>query len=137
MKRSHLLMLALASGLLAAPAWSKLPPPSPEAKLKADEARAKTAWSDKVANYQLCKSMDRTAAHYQKSAKAAGKDVKPPTETPACADPGPFVPPAPPLEAAGAHSPTTTAASPPSTTQTAAQQATAKVPAKPASEARK
>ncbi len=60
------------------------------------------------------------AAAYYKSAKAAGKETKPPAPAPACADPGPFAytpPEAKPLEAAGAHSPAGTATSPPSTRQ--------------------
>lgn len=100
-------------------AWAKLPPLNDEAKAKAAEAAAKTAHGNKVADYQLCKSMDRVAAVYRDSAKKSGKDVKPATETPACADPGPFsyTPPAaqPPVEAAGAHSPAKTATAPPST----------------------
>lgn len=72
-------------------AWAKLPAPSDEAKAKAAAAAAKTAHGNKVAAYQLCKSIDRTADHYQKAAKAAGKQVKPAGTTPPCADPGPFV----------------------------------------------
>lgn len=85
-------------GLLAAGSvFAKLPPPSDEAKAKAAEAAAKTAHGSKVANYQLCKSMDSVAAKYQAAAKQAGKAASAPTETPPCADPGPFVytPPAP------------------------------------------
>lgn len=83
--------------LSCAGAVAKLPPPSDEAKAKAAEAAAKTAHGNKVADFQLCKSMDRVAAAYRASAKKAGKDVKPAVDTPACADPGPFVytPPAP------------------------------------------
>ena len=90
-------------------AMAKLPPLSDEAKAKAAETAAKTAHGNKVADYQLCKSMDRVAAGYRDHAKKAGKDVKPATETPACADPGPFVytPPAP---AAAAPAATATAA---------------------------
>lgn len=101
-------------------AWAKLPPLNDEAKAKAAEAAAKTAHGNKVADFQLCKSMDRVAATYRDGAKKSGKDVKPATDTPACVDPGPFVytpPPAqPPIEAAGAHSPAKTATAPPSTT---------------------
>ena len=129
-------------------AHAKLPPLSPEAKLKADEAKAKTAWSDKVAAFQLCKAQERSAANYVKTAKAAGKETKPATDTLPCADPGPFVPPvppvaaaasapavvaaasAPPIEAAGAHSPTATAKAPPSGMQTAAQHGGTAPPAK-------
>jgi hypothetical protein len=46
--------------------------------------------------------MDRVAARYQAEAKKAGKDVKPPTATAACADPGVFVYPPPAATAAAA-----------------------------------
>lgn len=108
----------IVSAALAAPAFAKLPAPSDEAKAKAAEAAAKSAWADKVGGYQLCRSMDRTAEYYHKT---AGKDAPPPIATPACTDPGPFVAP-PPLEAAGAHSPATMATSPPSSKATAAEQ---------------
>ena len=128
MKRTvGLIVLGLAGGL----ALAKLPPLSDEAKAKAAEAAAKTAYGDKVAGFQLCKAMDRVAALYQDEAKKAGKDIKP-TVTPPCADPGQFaaVTPPPgvvkPLEAAGAHSPPQTATSPPSTKTPAAEQAPAK-----------
>ena len=123
------LVLCLAFGLPPA-AHAKLPPLSPEAKLKADEAKLKTAWSDKVGAYQLCQAQDRAAANYLKTAKAAGKDLKVPASAAPCADPGPYVPP-PPIEAAGAHSPSTTAVAPPNTTQpAAAQQAAGAAPVK-------
>jgi hypothetical protein len=96
------LLLALGSG--ATTAWAKLPPPSDEAKAKAAEAAAKTTWSNSVANFQLCKSMDQVASGYFAHAKKAGKDVKPAAATPACADPGPFVYP-PPMAASGAAAP--------------------------------
>lgn len=85
-----LIILALA-GLLAPMALAKLPPPSDEAKAKAAEAAAKTAWTGKVDAYQLCRSQERVAASFFKTAKAAGKEARPPVETPACTDPGPFV----------------------------------------------
>lgn len=113
----------LFAGLLVAVssvALAKLPAPSDEAKAKAAETAAKAAWAGKVGAYQLCKSQDKVAASYYKTAKAAGKDVKPAAATPACADPGPFAykpPEAKPIEAAGAHSPSATATSPPSTKQ--------------------
>ncbi|SDN50612.1 hypothetical protein [Polaromonas sp. JS666] len=113
----------LTLGLLAAASatvLAKLPPLSDEAKAKAAEAAAKTAWTGKLEAYQLCKAQDKVAAAYYKSAKAAGKDTKPPAAAPACADPGPFAytpPEAKPLEAAGAHSPAGNATSPPSTKQ--------------------
>jgi len=119
---ASLLVLALA----APAAWAKLPPPpaTPEAKAKAAETAAKTAWSGKVDAYKLCQAQDRVAAKYRASAAAAGKPVPAAPATPPCANPGPFVftPPAEakPIEASGAHSPATTAASPPSTVQPAA-----------------
>ncbi len=72
-------------------ALAKLPALNDEAKAKAAEAAAKTAWTGKVENYQLCKSQDKAAASYYKSAKAAGKETKSATALPACADPGAFV----------------------------------------------
>jgi hypothetical protein len=90
--------------LFSAHALAKLPAPSDEAKAKAAEAAAKTTWSNQVANFQLCKSMDQVAAGYLAQAKKAGKEVKPVVATPACADPGAFVyvPPAPAGAASGA-----------------------------------
>jgi len=99
--------LALAASMCAV-AWAKLPPASDEAKAKAAEAAAKTAWSDKVAAFQLCKAQDAVATTYYADMKKAGKDAKAATATPPCADPGPFVyaPPAaasaPPVAAASA-----------------------------------
>ncbi len=82
--------VALATVLCATAAVAKLPPLSDEAKAKAAEAAAKTAWSNKVADFQLCNAMNRTAARFAADAKKAGKEVKAPVDTPACADPGPF-----------------------------------------------
>ena len=87
-QRSSILALVLALGM-GGSAWAKLPAPSDEAKAKAAEAAAKTAHAGKVDAYKLCKSIDRVAAHVQKTNKAKmGK----PTDTPACVDPGPYVP---------------------------------------------
>ena len=85
------LLLVIAFGSAVA----KLPPVSDEAKAKAAEANAKTAYGNNVANYQLCKSMDQVAASYYAQAKKAGKEVKPAAAAPACAEPGPFVYPPP------------------------------------------
>jgi hypothetical protein len=107
----------IAAALCSAAALAKLPPPSDDAKAKAAEAAAKSAYGDKVAAYKLCQSMDKVAAAYLADAKKAGKNVKP-MPTPPCADPGPFAytPQAQkPLEASGAHSPPGNATSPPST----------------------
>ena len=118
------ILIATLFASLSAVALAKLPPVSDEAKAKAAEAAAKAAWAGKVDGYLLCKSMDKVAASYYKTAKAAGKETKPPVATPACADPGAFSykPPeaAKPLEAAGAHSPAATATSPPSSKTPAA-----------------
>jgi hypothetical protein len=112
--------------MLAAPlVLAKLPALSPEAQSKANEAKAKTAWTDKLAAFQLCRSMDRVADAYRKSANAAGKPAPEAVPTPPCTDPGPYVPQAsasaPPLEAAGAHSPAATAAAPHNTDAPQAQ----------------
>ena len=53
--------LALAAALCAGTVMAKLPPPSDEAKAKADEAKAKTAHGDKLAAFQLCKAMNQVA----------------------------------------------------------------------------
>lgn len=137
------LLLAACSGAVLA----KLPALSDEAKAKAAETAAKSAWTGKVDSYQLCKSQDQVAAKYYKSAAASGKPTKPATSTAPCADPGAFVytaavtpaaaaPGAPasaaasakPIEAAGAHSPAATAAAPPSGKQTDAVVNPAKKP---------
>ncbi len=116
MKKILISLLVMSAASLAT---AKLPALSDEAKAKAAEAAAKSAWAGKVDNYLLCKSQDKAAASYYKTARATGKDAKPAMATPPCADPGAFVytPPeaAKPIEASGAHSPAATAASPPST----------------------
>lgn len=87
---------AVALLLLGSVASAKLPAPvlSDEAKAKAAEAKAKTAWAGKVEAYQLCKSQDKAVAHYKKV--PVPKEVKPAkgaASAPpgACVDPGPFV----------------------------------------------
>lgn len=124
--RHAILALTFAAGLAAAPAHAKLPAPSDEAKVKAAAAALKTAWADKVGAYQLCRAMDRAAEAYRNTSKVAGKEAPAAVETPACADPGPFVEAvlpvaAPPLESSGAHSPATMAVSPPGSKATAAE----------------
>ena len=96
----------LSASLCSFSALAKLPAPSDEAKAKAAEAAAKTAHGNKVADYQLCKSREKVAAHYYKTAKASGKTTTPPVATPPCADPGPFV-------AAAPAAPTTAVAAAP------------------------
>jgi hypothetical protein len=120
MKRILLISLLLAG---SASVMAKLPAPvlDDAAKAKAEEAKAKTAHAGKVDAYKLCLSMDRAAGNYFKTAAASGKSVGPAAALPACADPGPFTyvaaaatAVAKPVEAAGAHSPSTQASSPPS-----------------------
>ena len=96
------LSLAALFCLAAAGVSAKLPAASDEAKAKAAAAAAKTGWSDKVAGFQLCQAMNRVADGYRKSAKADGREAQPATETPACVDPGVFVPPVPPTVVAAA-----------------------------------
>ena len=85
---NKLILLTLAS-LMAAAALAKLPAQSDEAKAKAAEAAAKTAWAAKVDGYKLCKAQDKVVAQYNKSAKPSVKAAKPAAST--CVDPGPFV----------------------------------------------
>jgi hypothetical protein len=101
------LLIALLGMSLAGAAVAKLPPPRPEAQAKADEAKQKTAWSDKVAAYQLCQAQDRVAAAYRKAkgaqpkaqaaapADAAAAPAAPAASAalaiPPCQDPGPYV----------------------------------------------
>ena len=118
--------------LIGSAVMAKLPALSDEAKAKAAEAAAKAAWSGKVDAYLFCKSQDKVAAHYYKTAKAANKETKPAIAMPPCADPGAFsYTPAEavkPLEASGAHSPAPTATSPPSSKTPAADIDPAKKP---------
>ena len=112
MKRIGMMILMAAVG----GAWAKLPPPSDDAKAKADEAKAKSEWTDKVAAFKLCQAQDKVAAAYHADARKNGKDAAP-IPTPPCGDPGPFSYKAPaphPLEGSEAHSPTDTAKTPPS-----------------------
>lgn len=90
-KLSLLAMISVLVSLTTTSVWAKLPALSDEAKAKAAEASAKTAWSGKVDGFLLCKYQDTTAGHYYKTAKS----TKPAAATPPCADPGPFVYPLP------------------------------------------
>jgi len=118
---------AVVAAFTVGAALAKLPPLSDEAKAKAAEAANKTSWSDKVAAYKLCQSMDRVAAKYRAGALAAGKPASTAEQTPNCIDPGPYhalelTPTASkPLETSGAHSPPGTAVSPPSNNATSAE----------------
>ncbi|MEN9832192.1 MAG: hypothetical protein RLZZ487_1797 [Pseudomonadota bacterium] len=106
MKKTFISMATLVlASLFSVSAMAKLPAPSDEAKAKAAEAAAKTAHGNKVADFQLCKSREKVAAHYYKTAKASGKPTNPPVATPACVDPGPYVAAAPAAPAAVAAAP--------------------------------
>ena len=89
MKKFLIAGLLLSASLMVA---AKIAPPVLDgaAKAKAAETVAKTAWSGKVNGYLLCKSQDKSVAHYCKTAKAKCKPTKPAEQTPPCADPGPF-----------------------------------------------
>ncbi len=82
--------LFIAAALCSPLALAKLPAPTDAAKAAAAEAGAKAAHGNKVADFQLCKSMDKVAAHYFGEVKKAGKEGKPAVATPPCADPGAF-----------------------------------------------
>ena len=98
--------LILALTVASAGAWAKLPPPSEEAKLKAEEAKAKAAETAKLEGELLGKAQDRVAEKYIKEQKAKGIVVKPtPIPTPA--------PPAAPATAAPPVAPETAAAAAP------------------------
>jgi hypothetical protein len=102
MKKNLLQIWAFALPLVVTTAsLAKLPALSDEAKAKAAEAAAKTAWSGKVDGFLLCKAQDKVAAKF-KTVKVADKDAKPapkalPKDTKTsvtastCTDPGPFV----------------------------------------------
>ena len=82
-------LLVLSAMVISFGAAAKLPPLSEEAKAKAAEAAAKTAHGNKVADFQLCKSREKVAAHYYKT---NGKGKAAPSPTPACVDPGSYKP---------------------------------------------
>ena len=83
--------------LVGTAVMAKLPAPSDEAKAKAAEAAAKTAWSGKVDAYKLCNAQDKVAARTQKlkagekDGKVVGKEAKSPAVASTCVDPGAFV----------------------------------------------
>lgn len=81
-KLSLCLALLFSTGVFA-----KLPPPDDAAQAKAAEAKAKAAWSGKVAAFQLCKAQNKTAERHRKEAKQPPLDAA----TAKCEDPGPFV----------------------------------------------
>jgi hypothetical protein len=89
MKR--ILMATLLAFAAGAPAWAKLPAPqlTDEQKVKAEEAKQRTAWQGKMGAYQQCQAEVAVVDKYVKAMKAKGKDAKVP-ESAACVNPGPF-----------------------------------------------
>ncbi len=128
LKHAYLMTALLVVGV-ANTAFAKLPAPSDEAKEKAAQAAAKTAWTGKVDGHLLCKSQDKAAAHYYKTNKTAKKPAK--ATTPPCADPGPFVYPLPVVAAVVAS------ATPAAATPAAAKSATTTKPAAAVAPAKK
>jgi hypothetical protein len=127
MFRKIALLISLASASALVQAKLPAPPtPTPEAALKAEEAKQRTAYGTKLEAYKLCQSIDKTAAHYFKTT-GAGK--QPSANAPNCTDPGvfAFTPPRP-LESSESHSPAGTATKPPSTNTAGPEQ---KTPVKP------
>jgi hypothetical protein len=123
MKKTFISMATLVlASLFSVSAMAKLPPLSDEAKAKAAEAAAKTAHGNKVADFQLCKSREKVAAHYYKTAKASGKPTNPPVATPPCVDPGAYV-------AASPAAPAAVAAAPAAGAKSAAPTASGAAPA--------
>ena len=105
MKRLSITLIA-AFALSAGSAWAKLPPPAPlteEAKVAAEEKKAKAAEAAKKDNEDLAKSQDRVAEKYIKEQKAKGVVVKP----------TPIVPPAPPAAAPAVAAPAAAAVAAP------------------------
>lgn len=118
--------IAMMSALLTGHASATLPPPSEAAAAQAAETKAKLAWSDKVAQYQLCLAQDRTVEAYRRSGKPTSAPAGSAMTIAPCANPGPYVSQvtplaSKPLEASGAHSPPGMATSPPSTQATSAE----------------
>lgn len=77
--------------VVSAMAFAKLPPLSDDAKGKAEEAKAKAAYTAKVDAYLLCKSQDKVAAQVHKTQKPPKPQAAKPVDTPPCTDPGKFV----------------------------------------------
>jgi hypothetical protein len=86
-------VIALCGLTFAAVGLAKLPAPTPEQQAAAALNAAKAAHAGKVDAYTLCMSQTKVADAYIQQQKASGK-VYTPEATPACVNPGPFVPPA-------------------------------------------
>jgi hypothetical protein len=86
------IIIAVCGLAFVAAGSAKLPAPTPEQQAAAALNAAKAAHAGKVDAYTLCLSQNKVAEAYVKEQKAAGK-VYTPEATPACVNPGPFVPP--------------------------------------------
>lgn len=84
--------IALCGLAFTAAGLAKLPAPTPEQQAAAALNAAKAAHAGKVDAYTLCLSQTKVADAYVRDQKAQGK-VYTPEATPACVNPGPFVPP--------------------------------------------
>ena len=116
------IIIAVGGLAFAAVALAKLPAPTPEQQAAAKLNAAKAAHAGKVDAYGLCMSQAMVADAYVQQQKASGK-VYTPEATPACVNPGPFVPPtAAPVAAAAPAQP---AAAPAKTAPAPAQPAAA------------
>ena len=104
----HIFIAACALAFAAA-GVAKLPAPTPEQQATAAMNAAKAAHAAKVDAYALCMSQTKVAESYIKEQKASGK-VYTSEATPACVNPGPFVPPAAPAAAAAPAQPAAVAA---------------------------
>jgi hypothetical protein len=87
------IIIAVCGLAFAAAGSAKLPAPTPEQQAAAALNAAKAAHAGKVDAYTLCLSQAKVADEYIKAEKAKGKAYTP-EATPACVNPGPFVPPA-------------------------------------------
>ena len=99
-----------------APALAKLPPLSDEAQAKADEAKAKTAWSDKVAAYEPARRRTGRASYPSGATRKAGQATAC-TARPVRGDAAPM-----PLEPPGAFAATAAAAQQPAPRSTEARE---------------
>jgi hypothetical protein len=125
------IFIAVGGLAFAVAGLAKLPAPTPEQQAAAALNAAKAAHAGKVDAYTLCMSQAKVADAYVQQQKAGGK-VYTPEATPACVNPGPFVPPAATPVAAAAPAPTAAPAQP-----AAAPAKPAAAPAQPAAPAAK
>ncbi len=116
------IIIAVCGLTFAAVGLAKLPAPTPEQQAAAAVNAAKAAHAGKVDAYTLCMSQAKVADAYVQQQKASGK-VYTPEATPACVNPGPFVPPA--AAPVAAAAPAQPAAAPAKTAPAPAQPAPA------------